>query len=307
MASRKKKQAEPWLERRGVRMAGFVLIGMLAAGLLGGAGYGVWTVDSKARVLLAEEKQRVVIEWPTSVDPVSGEARYLHDVSIRGEVQAQVEAMVQHEPEPFEPAVLEQVGEWLAGSGWFDGEPTIRRQDATTMRVEGAWRRPVALVRYGRGELARDYLVDHELKLLPKIYAVGERQARYLTGATHAPAGNAPWSPNYETPWPDKSLEAGLELLMLLSRQPYAGQVAGVDVRDYFVENRLTIITERGSRVVWGGPVGEFIPGEADTQQKLTHLLQFYNDPAYGRRIDAGLDRLEIFDRQVVIDRTGRR
>lgn len=298
-------QREPIIERPGVRTAGLVLLGIVSLGLLGGASYGVWAVDATARQLLADRPQRVEIAWPMRTN--GDEDSHVLSELVRDELQTQVDAIVNHEPDPFSADSLAQAGEWLTMSGWFDGKPTLRRVDAGTIRVEGVWRRPVALVRYGNGELARDYLVDAQLRLLPKVYAVGEREGKYLTGATYGPVGNAPWAIEFETPWPDQSLAEGLKLLTLLMRQPFASQVAGVDVRDYFVENRLEIITDRGTRVVWGGPVGEFIPGEADTQSKLTHLLQFFNDPTFGRRIDAGLDRLEVFDRQVVIDRSGGR
>ncbi len=318
-ANEREPMMERLVERRGVRTAGLVLLGLVTLGLLGGAGYGVWSVDAKARSVLGTKLQRVEIIWPMRTS--RGDHAHVLSSLVRDELQSQVEAIVNHEADPFSSQTLAMAGEWLTMSGWFDGVPMVARVDSETIRIEGAWRRPVALVRHGHGDDARDYLIDEQLRLLPKVYAVGERTesgsgggsvgdgggGRYLTGATYNPAGNAPWQLDFTTPWPDQSLAAGLELLNLLMRQPFAGQVAGVDVRDYFVEHRLEIITDRGTRVVWGGPVGEFIPGEADTQQKLTHLLQFFNDPTFGRRIDAGLERLEVFDRQVVIDRSGRR
>ncbi|MCB1281519.1 MAG: hypothetical protein KDB18_08345, partial [Salinibacterium sp.] len=201
-------------QRPGVRAAGFVMIGLAALATLGGAGYGVWTVDARARRSLAALPQQVEIAWPTIVR--GSETRHVLDEQVRAEVQSQVEAIINHEPDPFGSESLEQAGEWLASSGWFADAPTVERIDARRVSITGVWRRPVAMVRYGQGDQARDYLVDSELRLLPKVYMQGERTGPYLTGATHSPAGNAPWTPDHRTPWPDQSLVEGLELLMLL-------------------------------------------------------------------------------------------
>jgi hypothetical protein len=301
-ASKASKGGGGGIPRPSLRTLAILGIGIGALVGLGGAGYGLMAVDSMGRSTLSDQPQRVEILWP--MVPGQNGPRHLFDQLVRDEIQYQVETILLRSPDAFAITPLGDAGRWLQASGWFDGQPVVRRIDASTVRVEGQWRRPVAVVRYGRGELQRDYLIDSGHRLLPKVYKVGERATTYITGATYAPPGNPPSLLDYDTPWPDESVVAGLKLLLLMKTQPYAAQVAGVDVSDFFLSQKLEIITDRNTRVVWGGPVGEFIPGEADTQRKLSHLERLYNRAEYNRRIDAGLQRLEIFAENVIIDRT---
>jgi hypothetical protein len=291
-----------WLANPSVRTLAMLLVGLLSLGMLGGAGYGLWRVDASARSALSDHPMDVIIQWPVAVGPDG--PRHVLDEMVRTEIRSQVEQILDHNPDAFSAVPLEEVGLWLEQSGWFDGSPRVQRIDGKTVGVEGVWRRPVAIVRHGIGPQQRDYMIDLNLRLLPKVYAVGERTSPYITGVTMPPPGTPPWGLNFQDQWSDESLAEGLKLILLLQSQPFANQIVAVDVKDFFMTQRLEIITDRGSRVVWGGPVGEFVPGEADTQQKLAHLMRLWSDPAFGKRIDAGLARLEIFDRHVIIDRT---
>src|SRR5690606_24456591 len=92
-------------------------------------------------------------------------------------------------------------------------------------------------------------------------------------------------------PWPGGEVQAGVKLLALLSSRPWWGQVRAVDVSDYPHQKRLTIVTDREARIVWGAPPGEVVPGEQTDAVKLGRLDLLAS--THGR-IDAGKMALEI-------------
>jgi len=86
-------------------------------------------------------------------------------------------------------------------------------------------------------------------------------------------------------------VQAGLALLDLLRSLPGAEQIAGVDVGDYAHGRMLTLVTQAGNRILWGGPVDEFNPGQATPAVKLARLAEVYRE--FGR-IDAGRAVLDV-------------
>lgn len=281
------------------------VIGMLFVG----AGLGVVVLIGLGRVEVAAAKQLasrppvLVIDWPRlggddGVNPVTWMPE-----TLRAELQALVASQVRVD-DPLSVQTLDRIGAALRMSGWFEGEPIVRRtfkEQAPMIHISGSWRTPVAVVRYE--EL--DYLIAEGGRLLPARYTAGTSGMPLVLGVTEPP----PTHPStgglaFGEPWPGGEVVAGLDLLILMTRMPFHGQVAAVDVASFNRTGQLELVTDRQTRVLWGGPPSRHLPGELRTEGKIAQLLDIVR--RYGR-IDAGQARIEIFTDRVVIDRTASR
>lgn len=291
-AKRKTRLARPaWLEGFSFRAAGAMTLALAG---LGAAGWGGAVVHARAGAILAAQPTTIEIAWPT----LPGAETTWMGESLRARITAMVDAQLTGRA--LDARALAGVGEMLTASGWFDSRPTVHRTGDGSIGIAGRWREPACVLRSGD----RDYALDWQGRPFPVDYPAGSSGLRVVLGAASNPplaAGEL----DVLHPWPGDDVAAGLELLAPLLREPFAGQVAGVDVSAYFNQGRLAIVTDRGTRVVWGGRFGEFIPGEATTEEKLGRLRAAAANPLYERRIDSGADRLDISGEHLILDRTG--
>jgi hypothetical protein len=70
-------------------------------------------------------------------------------------------------------------------------------------------------------------------------------------------------------------------------------------VAGHSLNKMIEIITDRGTRVVWGAAPGEFKPGEVETKTKLGHLQALFDRYS---RIDAGQNRVTVFYEYTDVD-----
>jgi hypothetical protein len=269
---------------------------VLALCALGGAGYGAAAVHARAADLLAREQVAIDVVWPRT----PGASETWLGEGLREQIRARVGAQLAGQP--IGAAALSRVGESLAASGWFDGRPRVERTADNTVRVRGAWRQPACAVRAGE----RDYAIDWLGRPFPVDYPAGASGLRVISGVAEGPRLGSAGELDVLNPWPGDDVVAALGLLAPLLREDFASQVAGIDVSAYFTQGQLAIVTDKGSRVVWGGRYGEFIPGEASSPDKLARLRSLASNMQFGNRIDMGQTCLEIFDeRFFMLDLTG--
>jgi len=203
--------------------------------------------------------------------------------------------------DPFDHDSLMNARDELDAAGWFAEPPTLRRLPKNVITVEGAWRRPAAVVRAG----GRDRLVSTEGRLLPLAYAPGE--ATGLKVIQNAWADPPRWDSGglaYGSRWMGGDVQAAVRLLETLRNTPAWPHVAGVDVSSFLDRNRLTILIEGGGRLIWGAPPSETPPGEQPAQVKLRRLIELVESPAW---IGAGRPTAELYTPFVYIDETARR
>ncbi len=197
---------------------------------------------------------------------------------------------------PFDRAALQRRAEVLAASPWVREVRQVRRAydpaapDRTRIVIDCDFRAPVALVAW------RDHhwLVDRDGVMLPEgftgdqvdqvVYGTdGRVNVRRIVGAAAPPAGAG-------AAWPGGDVRAGLDLLDLMSRQPFGQDVVGVDVTNFnrrrsATAAQLVLLTRHGTEVRWGRPVNaEDFLVEVPATEKLRRLTEFYKK--YGR-IDA--------------------
>lgn len=230
------------------------------------------------------------IEWPLLATIDGGPPQ----TWMSRQWQARLEAIARAElnSDPLDRASLRAASKALFETGWLAHEPEVRRGPMGVVTIRGQWHDPVAVVRYGQ----RDYVISADAHRLPLDYPVGESNLRFLANPFSPP----PLKPGEK--WIGGDIEAGLALLALV--QPYGttyDQVAGVDLQGYTSTKSLTLLTDRGGRVVWGAAPGEWNPGEPPMERKLNWLVSLRGDDKFGRRIDAGMPLIRLTNPRGVI------
>jgi hypothetical protein len=205
----------------------------------------------------------------------------------------------------FDRGLLQRQAEILARNPWVRRVHSVRRlyvrEPGDTIEVDVELRTPLALVAW------EDYfwLVDSEGVKLPEQYSrqqaqrvLRDDQGRILLRAVYG-VSNAPVEAGKK--WTGEDLAAGLELLRLVAAQPFAGDVAGVDVSNFGGRNdpreaQLVLRTRRDTEVRWGRPVSA---KDFFVEIAVTRKLQVLGDVwrQYGR-LDGGCRWIDIrFDK----------
>jgi hypothetical protein len=205
----------------------------------------------------------------------------------------------------FDRSSLENLRIALDASGWFARDIQVRRFAENNIRVRGEWRVPFAAVRVND----RDHLVTSAGELLPLAYNAGGAgpSIPVVTSSQFGPPENEARGFAYGKRWRGGDVPASLALIAELKRAFGATprimkQIAGVDCRDFNSRGRLAIITDTGSRIVWGSAPGEEKPGEARAAEKIARLVDLSGRPDSRGRIDAGARQISIFGPHVYID-----
>ncbi|MGE3107842.1 MAG: cell division protein FtsQ/DivIB [Phycisphaerales bacterium] len=189
-------------------------------------------------------------------------------------------------PDPLDAASIRRTQAALMATGWFETPCRVTRLLDNKVVIQGDWREPVAAVRAGN----RDYLVSAKGERLPPEYPPEGSGLKVLIG----PERDAP---RVGELWLGGDVQAGLALLNCLRRAPeqerqdILDQARAIDLSDYAATKNLYIVTDTGSRILWGGEPGAFIPGQAHDDVKLQRLARLVRDHG---RIDASRDYLDI-------------
>jgi len=248
---------------------------------------------------LSTQPPKVSIEWPTIPDPSGNGERTWVPVGVQNELEQLVLANVT--PDPFDQESLQTAADRLKWTGWFAQLKEVRREAGGVVAVRGAWRVPAAVVkRDGRNHLVA---MDGAVLKLPS----GAEPPPGLFSITN-PTSPAPTTDRgglaYGKPWVGGDVQSAIALLKVLHGRPkVARQVAGVDLSEFAKSAKLTLVTDKGNRIVWGSPIGETLPGEVLVERKIARLEQNLKD--FGR-IDADQGRVEIYTPVVLVDKTAR-
>lgn len=202
------------------------------------------------------------------------------------------------DPDPLSREPLDRVAAAMESTGWFVGKPAVTREPEGVLRVHGVWRLPAAVIRQPSG----DHLVSWEGLPMPVTYKPDQSKLPVL----HGVPGSMPTAaskPDYSQVWPGDEVGVSLELLKLIADKPWASQVVGLDSAAFATTKRLTMLTRRGGRVVWGGRASKPLWGEISTSAKLDRLAEL--NRKFGS-IDANIaegSALEIFwERPLVLN-----
>lgn len=189
----------------------------------------------------------------------------------------------------LDAANLAFVHQRLATSGWFSRVEQVKRRSATEIVVSGEFLVPFALVRSGD----EDHVVDARSRRLPLSYATTGRrpQLPLVTGVA------MPRPAEMGAAWIGQDVRASLKLASLIRTHSWfgAGQVVAIDASRFNTDSILELVTDRGTRVVWGSDPDARALGEMPTDRKLACLDALYagtqriDDPT-GRGVDLRFD-----------------
>jgi len=181
----------------------------------------------------------------------------------------------------------------LEKNPWIAKVRDVRRAYANgpgdVLEIDCDYRAPVALVKWG------DYysLVDqggvklpeqYEARDVPKIVRIenGRVDIRIIEGVKRPP-------PFPGKKWAGDDLEAGLEMISVLSDKPYATEILKIDVSGVNGgrgDPQVVLVTKFGTRILWGRvPSAKDSFVEVDAAKKLDRLRALHTQ--YGR-VDAG-------------------
>lgn len=276
-----------------------LLTAFLILGLVAGLTLGLGPLEARAAGVLGVRRPAVTVAWPLYETPDGKKVSWLSEPFQEQILERAAAALAgAAAPDaPFRPEPLASVGESLRTSGWFEGTPVVNRIDAGRIHVEGTWRIPAAVVRRGQA----DRLISRNAMPMPVEYPAAElgktRGQTVILGVAAPAPTDASGLPDYTAPWVGEDVRAALELLDLVSRQPWRDQVVAIDASGYERSQQLSLITRRLGRIDWGGKPSEPRLGEVSTAAKIAHLDQF--NRACGS-IDAKRDHVEVWGVQAL-------
>lgn len=258
---------------------------------------GVGALESRVAASQADPIE-VVFEWPRM--RAGGETIRWPEPAVQHDLVQIVKAAVAMDP--FDHASLVRAQHNLAATGWFTELRAVERRPEGIIAVEATWRVPAAVVHTDGAAL---------------LVGLDGAPMRTPPGST-TPAGffeirNPYAGPPMRDgrvacghPWTGGDVQAAIELLHRLSRIHGAHQIVGIDLSEYLSrrDGKLVILTDTGSRIVWGSPLDELAVGEEPPATRIAVLEQNFRD--FGR-IDAGQRRIEIYTPVVLIDKTATR
>ncbi len=234
----------------------------VAAGLATGLLVGAPRLQARLADRAAATAPRIEFGWPTGTSGDTWLPREVRDVML-----ASAHQELERHPDPFSAAALKGVADAAGRSGWIEFVKTVERQRNGSIRVEAVWRVPTAVVR----REGSDYLVGQRGEILPMVYPRDGSPLKALVGAAREPRLEG-GRPAVGLVWPGADVQAGLELLALISSRPWADQVAAIDVGEYLSRKELVLITRWNGKVVWGGAPSDTIPGQLSTAAKLGRI-----------------------------------
>lgn len=269
---------------------------LLSVGVIVALGASFGPMQARASHLTSAQP-RVKFTWPPlagfSSAEVAGQPEPM--TWVNAEIRSGLErtALTSLTNNLFDRDSLESARESLARTGWFRDDLRLVREANGLVRVNGTWRIPAAAVRSG----GQDVLVTSAGEVLPVRYPPEVSGYKALIGVA-SPA------PEPGKAWLGGEVQAGLRLLDYVSTLACADQIAAVDVSEYGSTRTLVLITELGNRIIWGGPLDAFNPGQAAPAAKLARLGEIYRQHG---RVDAGRAILDVrlLDGVYVRDTTG--
>jgi len=281
--ARNKDEPRTW--DRVVMYASAAALVLLLAGLVAGLGIGRSALEASAARVIDPGRVEIHFEWPQG-----NEGGTWLPVSCREQLERVAYDAADSEPDLLSAAQLEAVGTALAQTGWYSLTPRVERVGAGQIAVRGRWRIPAANVVHKGAK----YLISWDGKPMPP----GVESVYSILEPGNGPPRDGAGERDYSRPWSGEDVASALELLGRVVEHPWASQVRAIDVRE-FGSQGLVIVTERGSRIVWGGRPSKPRVGEVTTAQKFEHLRQLVQDT---RRIDAGYPLIYVNSERMQFD-----
>lgn len=197
-----------------------------------GVGYGLHRLRQAvlAKPPIPAAPARVVIDWPNWMPP-----------DVRGELATAANSAVKGR-NVFDDNLSGDIYNALAKSTWIARIDALARCHDGTVRVQAAFRRPLALAESDEGAC----VVDADGFVLPMAPERARPAGLMLIRGVSTAA------PPTGKQWRSPDLLDALRLLRMLEGKPYMGQIACIDLRNYSgqlkdpIEPRLRMLAQQG-------------------------------------------------------------
>jgi len=280
---RKSTKRDPETAERNKKIAIWGSSVLLAGTVFVGGAMGVGELDRAAADAIVSGTPEVQVNWPTLSDGTVW-MPHQEQQNIYQSISRSIVGGSALSNAPLREAVLT-----LQATGWVEGVPEARWTSDGFIVLDAHWRIPGAVVRVGQ----REVLIDWDRHVLPLDYATGQSNQRYFTNV------DAPL-PRVGEQWAGTDLNDGIELLRELRKHDLLEQVDGFDLGIGRTSGTITIITTRGTRIVWGAGPGRERPGEQVSSVKIQFLKEIYNRAGL---LDGGVGELDIRGDEILIKR----
>jgi hypothetical protein len=271
--------------------------GLLFAAAVGAAGVGVVALEPRAKALSSGPVRLEWVNLPMWLsDPA--QAAFLR--------QRERDAALNEQDTIHDPSLCRTVGERLAASPWIASVKRVQAVADGRLRVEAAFRTPVAMVSFA----GMAYLVDRDGVRLPLQAPADQVDRRDWLVIAGVRAG----VPQVGQPWPGDDLAAGLKLVTFLLNEQVAGRMSfrpllrGVDVsnvglrRDRSAGELQLVLSNPRAQVHWGLPPME----EYGTERPAASKIQVLNELFASQTLQSAQREIDIRDRTRVLTRSPR-
>lgn len=260
---------------------------------------GVWAMRDRLERHVASIRRvepQVRFNWPVTRNASNPRAQHSTWLPVAVQRDLASIALSQLDADPFSQASLERARLALLATGWFAGIERIERTPSGAINVRGNWRLPSAVVRHAD----REYLVavGGEVLRLPPRTPV-QRGSMPVIMNPHLGPPTDSLGVIYGVPWNGGDVQTAIDLLRSLRAMPESARLTGIDLQPYMRTGHLTLVTDAGSRIVWGSGLSDLGPGEVspDTRRaRLRDILQ--------TRFDEVQRSIAIHTPVVLVDKT---
>lgn len=281
------------------RIAARVALGLALVAM--GLGWVLGREPLERRVAeISAQPQEIRFNWPVAGDPKarrSGSVDPRQTWLPRAVRDQLIEIARAHvAADPFAQGSLENMRRDLAATGWFARLRSVERDASGHINIIGDWRIPTAVVRRD----GRQYLVARggEVLKLPPRTPVAEGSLPVITNPLLGPPEDEGMLA-YGKTWAGGDVTAALDLMRMLGTIPESKRLRGVDLSQFMDKGHLVLVTDAGSRIVWGSAIGERTPGEQPFEIRRGRLRDIL-----AQRLDTETPNIAIYTPVVLVDRT---
>jgi hypothetical protein len=179
----------------------------------------------------------------------------------------------------------------LLATGWLEDVPQVRRITPGLVEIQTRFARPYAVAR--QRSAGRDDLLDDRGRILPRSFPSGSARLPVIVGARVGAEGQGLRTLDAA------DFAAAFAVLELVGGRPWRHQVSEVHLH-HDGGIRISLLTDRGCRIVWGRPPDREAAAEVSASRKLKYLD--YHHEHYGH-IDRGVPRELDITGDVVVGR----
>ena len=199
-------------------------------------------------------------------------------------------------PSPLDGLPLKTAAKDLRESSmWISKLYQVRRIGTNKIEIDADYREPVALVASADGYVAVDE-AGFVLPMVLQTHQVANYDIPLINGVGNIEIGKASDS---------SRLHAGIAVANLIRYEPYANQIACINVSSInsYGQTQVVLQTEQGE-VVWHKAPGKEGSTDVSAAMKIERLRKLASDPQTGGYIDYGGRVVSIYGPSVTVEAT---